>query len=120
MYDYLQGQTRALELLQFYGDAIQFVKKGTTGGYDDSGNVLPPQSDLTLDGTATPLVMFKASEVDGKAVLMGDGYLYFQGVNEPQVGMQVTLHGTTYRVISSYPIKSISGTKLFDKVHVRV
>ena len=119
MFNYEKAQLRALELLKYYGSEVQFISKGTSGGYNADGDVIPAQPDISINGTATPVVQFKVSEVDNKTVFAGDGYCFFQGEGDIAVGMQLTDNGLTYRVINVYPLRSNNGMKLFDKVHLR-
>lgn len=119
MYDYEEGQLRAAELFLYYGGNVQFTIKGVEGGYDDDGNAIVPQPETTIEGLATPVVNFKTSEVDGKTILMGDGYCFYQGDDDIAIGAQLTTGSKTYRVIASNVLSSINGITIFQKLHVR-
>lgn len=117
--NYAQYSNRALELLIYYGSEVTFILKGTEGGFDDDGNPIPAQPSTMTTGTATPIVEFTTSDVDGKSILSGDGYCFFQGAGDIAVGAQLTINGITHRVINNYSLSSNDGINLFQKLQLR-
>ena len=72
----------------------------------------------TLSGTVTPVLSYRASEIDGTAIQQGDGYVFFYG-SRLGVGDVTSLNGQDYRVINIEKIESISNTLVYQKVQVR-
>ena len=44
----------ARQAIEKYGSAGQVIKKGSTGGFDSSGNVKADEPDITIAGLVTP------------------------------------------------------------------
>ena len=118
-FDYLEAHGDAAELIEFFGEAGQVIKKGNSGGYDTSGNVTPAQPDVIIGGTITPKIDFETSEVNGTSILMGDAIVYFESETAPEVGMMTIINGETYRIIDMETLTSVNGINVYRELHIR-
>ena len=119
-FDYSNARATAEKLISIYGAAGQFIKTGSTGGFDDYGNVIADEPDITIDGIVTPLLSFKTNEVDGQNILASDSYCFFHSDTAPEVGYQHTQNGVVYRVVSIMKeITSVGGVNVFRKLQLR-
>lgn len=118
-FDYDAAKEIAKQTIEKYGGAGQVIKKGTTGGYDSGGNVTPDVPDTIIDGLITPLVLYTVKEIDGKTIVSGDSWVYFQSETSPDINMQVTLNGVTLRIVAIPTVASISCVVLYYKLQLR-
>lgn len=118
-FDYDAAKEIARQTIEKYGGAGQVIKKGTTGGYDSSGNVTPDAPDVIIDGIITPLDLYTVKEIDGKTIISGDSWVYFQSETSPDINMQVTLNGVTLRIVTIPRVVSVGGVVLYYKLQLR-
>lgn len=118
-FDYNRARALALKVITKYGKAGTVIEKGTTGGFDDSGNSTPDTPDTIINGTITPLVQYKTKEIDGKSILTGDSWVFFHSDIEPRINMQVTLNSKTFRIIETFPLSSVDDINIFRKLQLR-
>ena len=118
-FNYEEAHADAKELIEFFGEPATVVKKGNSGGYDSSGNVIAAQPDTLIDGIATPKIDFKSSEVNGSSILMGDATVFFESVVAPEIGMMITLNGETYRIIDTDILTSVGDINVYRELHIR-
>ena len=118
-FNYEEAHADAKELIEFFGEPASVVKKGNSGGYDSSGNVIAPQPDVTISGTVTPKIDFEVSEVNGSSILMGDATVFFESVTTPEIGMMITLNGETYRIIDTDTLTSVGDINVYRELHIR-
>jgi hypothetical protein len=119
-FDYASARNDALEIINEFGASSSFVIAGTgSGGYDDLANVIPAQPDTIISGTITPLLSYKASEIDGETILQGDGYVFFHSDTAPPIDSKTTVNGLVYRAVRVESLDSIAGVNVFRKVQLR-
>lgn len=119
-FDYSKARAVAAKLIDKFGASSSFVIAGTgAGGYDDLGNVISTQPDTVIDGTITPLLSYKASEIDGETILQGDGYVFFHSDTAPEIGATTTLNGLVYRAVWIEQLDSVAGVNVLRKVQLR-
>lgn len=117
--DYSILASEAAEIINEYGSAAQFVRKGTKGGYDSNGDPIADSPDVIVSGIATPLAMYKAHEIDGTSIIAGDSRVTFQGDDAPDIGMQYTVNSKDYRVVNVYTLSSNVGEIIYYTVQLR-
>ena len=121
-FDYDAAKERAKQAIEKYGGAGHVIKKGTSGGYDSSGNIapdVPDVPDVVIDGIITPLVLYTVKEIDGTTIVSGDSWVYFQSETSPEVNMQVTLNGVTLRIVAMPTVASVGDIVLYYKLQLR-
>ncbi len=119
-YDWDNARAIALGQIEKYGAVSTVVKKGSTGGYDNSGNVIPDVPDVVVDGIITSLAEYKPHEIDGTKIKVGDAWAYFHSDDTAEIGMQTTVNGVTFRVISVPQLVSPEGVVVWVKLQLRV
>ena len=119
-FDYNQAAEDAKEIIAEFGAAGSFVLKGSAGsGVDEFGDPLPTVDDVTYSGTVTPLLQYKADEIDGESVKQGDAYVFFDSATPPAIGSIATLNGNTWRVVAIESLSSVGGVRVFTKLQLR-
>ncbi len=118
-FDYVGARTLAKELITTFGGAGSFVKKGSTGGYDSSGNLTPDTPDVVITGLTTPLLSYKNMEIDGSTIISGDSYLFFHSETAPTIGMQTTVNGIEFRVVDLITLTSVDNINVYRKIQLR-
>jgi hypothetical protein len=118
-FDYSQARLDAQELIEFFGGAGVFVIEGSTGGYDEYGNVESPTGDVTLLGTVTPLIGYKQSEIDGESILRSDNYVFLHSDGLPEIGMTTTIGGDKYRIVDVTKLNSLESINIYTKLQLR-
>ena len=115
--DYDAAKADAGEMVSFYGDSGEFTRT-EGGGIDPFTGAESTGVITTLSGTVSPVVFYKAREIDGTVIQQGDGYVFFHG---PRLGIGdiTSLNGQDYRVINIEKIESVSNTLVYQKVQVR-
>lgn len=110
----------AVEMINDFGFAGSFVKKGQAGGVDDYGQTIPASPDITVTGRVTPKLSFKQHEIDGTNILASDGYVFFDSDSgKPDVGYEITLNGLVWRVISDMSFVNPDSQVMFLKYQIR-
>ena len=119
-FDYVKARGVAEKLINKFGDDGSFILAGNgSGGYDDFGNVIPPEPDAVFSGTITPLLSYKQMEVDGSRILATDTYVYFHSDNEPPIDSKTTINGDEYRLINIKKLGSVDGVNVYRKMQLR-
>lgn len=118
-FDYTGARQVAESIINEFGAAGSVVKKGTKGGYDNSGNLTPDVPDVTITGIITPLLRFKQHEVDGQNILATDSYVFFHSDDAPTIGMQTTLNGDVYRVVDIKKLDSVGNVNVYRRLQLR-
>lgn len=118
-YDWDNARLIAVRQIEKYGAPGSVVKKGTKGGYDGSGNVTPDVPGVFITGTITSLAKYKNHEIDGTNIQSGDSWVYFDSETPPEIGMQTTVNGVTFRIISVPTLISPDGITVWQKLQLR-
>ena len=118
-FDYAQARLTAAKIIAKFGADGQFIKKGNGGGYDDFGDVLPPEPDVIIDGKVSPLLGYKQHEIDGERILATDSFVFFHSEIEPEIDYQITINGDTYIAKSIKSLESVNGIKVYTKIQLR-
>lgn len=116
-FDYAEVEQSAKELIEFFGGDGSFSRIDG-GSIDPFTGEASLQTTETLNGTVTPVLSYKASEIDGTVIQQGDGYVFFYG-EALGIGDTATLNGQDYRVINVSKIESVEGVLVYQKVQVR-
>jgi hypothetical protein len=114
-FDYTKAQTTAKRLIDKFGDAGTATKKGQEGGFDQFGDSTTATDDVVISGTITPLLSFKASEVDDVFVLSTDSYVFFDSEQLPEIGMITQ----GLRVVNVVKLTSVEGVRVYCKLQLR-
>jgi len=110
----------ATNLLDKFGFTGQLVKDDSSvGDYDDSGNYIAPTTATTIDCIITPIIGFRAKEIDGVSILASDGKIYLDCTEDPEIGMTTTINGNKYRLVKDMGMKTNAGDVLFRCWQVR-
>ena len=118
-FDYNNARATAKKLIEKFGQPGSLVKKGNSGGYDSSGNVIAPQPDVTINGTVTPLLRYKQAEIDGESVLSTDSYAFFHSSTAPAIGMMININSQQFRVIDLKTLDSVDDINIYRKLQLR-
>jgi len=128
-FDYTKARGTAAKIINNFGaDGSFTISDGSAGGYDNLGNVVPPQPPEVVSGTITPLLPFSSmamasqQEDDGTQILKSDRFCFFY--SEPDqaipIGAYTTVGGETWRVISlPKTIDQVDGINVFRIYHLR-
>ena len=118
-FNFAAAKKSAAKIIADFGAPATLTKKGETGGYDAEGNIKAAQPDVVINGTATVVRSFTTAEIDGEKILHSDGWVFFDSVDEPEIGMSITLNGYTWRVVDMPALISPSGDLIWRKLHLR-
>ncbi len=118
-FDYSKALLVAKGLIVKFGSSGSFILSGNTGGYDDSGNVIAATDDNVIEGTITPLLQYKTSEIDGQNILMGDSYVFFDSDTPPEIGYHTTINGDILRAVDVTSLTSVDGVRVYTKIQLR-
>lgn len=119
-FDYPQARLTALKIISKFGAPGEFVLAGNgDGGHDDFGNVIPAEPDTIYDGTVSPLLGYKAHEIDGEQIQSTDSFVFFHSDTVPEIGSTSMLNGEVYRVINIKRLDSVGGTNVYAKLQLR-
>ena len=114
-FDYAKAQATAKRLIDKFGDAGSVTKQGQQGGFDEFGNSTPDTADVVISGIITPLLSYKASEVDSEFILSTDAYVFVDSEQLPEIGM--TTQGL--RVVNVVKLTSVGGVRVYCKLQLR-
>ena len=121
-FDYDESRLDAFEIINDFGGSGSVVSKGSTGGFAQDGSILANSNDTTITGSISPLMSYKNNEIDGKSIIMGDSFVYFQAdtnADKINVDTQVTLNSKTFKVKSVKDLSSITDINVFYKLQLR-
>lgn len=118
-FDYSGARNEAYSIISEYGQTGSVIKKGVTGGDDEWGDPIADIPPVTINGIITPFLAAKKAEVDDTNVLMGDGFVFFHSDIAPEIDMQTTLNGITYRIIAMNVLNSVDGINVYRKLQLR-
>jgi len=118
-FDYSQARLDAQDLIELFGGTGVFLIEGSTGGYDEYGNVEEPTADVTILGTVTPLIGYKTSEIDGESILRTDNYVFFHSDSLIEIGMVTSIGGDKYRVVDVTKLDSSESINIYTKLQLR-
>ena len=133
-FDYNDARETALELITEFGQHSKVVKKGATGGTDAFGNPLEDVHDQEVGGIVTPLLQYNSREVNGESIRTGDCYVFFHSdsdiddwfkylfapiANNPELNLQITINGVTFRIVEIYSLDSVDDINVFRKLQLR-
>lgn len=118
--DYSEDRAAAKENIEFWGEASTVIKKGSTGGNDEWGDPIADIPDVAIDGIITPFLAAKSAEIDNENILSGDGFAFFHSDIAPEIDMQTTLNGTTYRIIAMRVLNSVDDINVYRRLQLRV
>ena len=118
-FDYNKSALVAKSLIERFGANSSFIVKGNSGGYDEDGNVIAASADTSIIGTVTPLLQYKAMEIDGSTVKTGDCYVFFDSVADVPISAQITLNGELFRAVAIAGLTSAKGVKVYRKIQLR-
>ena len=119
-FDYAQARATAEKIISKFGVAGAVIKKGSIGGNDEWGDPIADIPDVTIDGIVTPFMAAKKAEIDDTNVLMGDGFVFFHSDIAPEIGMQTTLNGQTYRIVNMKVLNSVDDINIYRKLQLRI
>lgn len=119
-FNYDKARQVAESLIDKFGQPGSFTKEGGgAGGYDDFGNVIPPEPDTVFEGTVTPLLSYKQQEIDGEQIKSTDSYVFFHSEVEPSIGAKSTINGNEYRVVNVKKLDSVDDINVYRKLQLR-
>ena len=119
-FDYDKARQVAKGLIDKFGQANSFTKEGGgAGGFDRSGNPIPPEPDTIVSGTVTPLLSYKQQEIDGEQIKSTDSYVFFHSDVEPPIGSKSTVNGNEYRVVNVKKLDSVDDINVYRKLQLR-
>ena len=119
-HDYLGDRQLAEELITEYGAASTVIKKGIAAGEPDAwGDISPAEPDIVINGIITPWLDAKTREIDGKNILRGDGFVYFHSDTAPEINMQTTINGKTFRIVDTKVLDSVDDINVYRRLQLR-
>lgn len=121
-FDFAEARLDAVEIIEEFGGDGSIVSKGSSGGFTQSGSVLADSADTEILGKTSPLMSYKNNEIDGKSIIMGDSFIYFQSITNTEkieVDMQTTLNNKTFRIKKVEDLSSIANVNVYYKLQLR-
>lgn len=124
-FDYDKARATAEKIITKFGQPLNLVKKGVTGGYDKYGDPTPDTPDTQIIGIISPLLdydsgaMKTAIEVNGSAIIAGDKFAFYHTDDVVEIGMIVLVNGVEWRVQSIVQLKSVDGVSVYIKIQLR-
>lgn len=121
-FNYDKARETAAKIINKYGALGSLIKKGSEAGdFDENGDPVTPTPDSIINGIITPIVKYKNHEIDGKSIVNGDGWVFFHSDSEPEIDMQATVNGKTFRVISIDKLSSPDNdVVIYYKLQLRI
>lgn len=119
-FDYDGARAVAEEIITTFGAAGSVVKLGVTGGTDEWGDPIADVADVVITGIITPLLRYKLKEIDETNIKTGDSFVFFHSINAPEINMQTTINGITYRVVNIMNLDSVGGVNVYRRLQLRV
>ena len=116
-FDYNQAAADAKELIEEFGGPGSFVRV-TGGGIDPATGDSSASTTETITGTVTPILNYRADEVNGESVKRGDGYVYFDGASV-SINDTTTMNGEVWRAVDVITLKSVDGVLVYQRVQLR-
>jgi len=117
-FDYAQARLTAAKIISKFGAPGEFYLDGD-GGYDDFGDPLPSQPNTEYTGTVSPLLGYKAHEIDGEQIQSTDSFVFFRSDTVPEIGSTSMLNGEVYRVVNVKRLDSVGGINVYAKLQLR-
>tara|TARA_R110002096_G_scaffold167979_3_gene338396 strand:+ start:110 stop:478 length:369 start_codon:yes stop_codon:yes gene_type:complete len=118
-FDYVNANAVAVKLITKFGQAGQVIKEGNASGWDSSGNVIPTQPDITIDGIVTPLLQYKKHEIDGEHILATDSYVFFSSNVAPEIDMMITINSQKFRIQNLVILTSVDDINVYRRLQLR-
>jgi len=120
-YNYTKARARAKKIITKFGKPSSLIKKGTTGGFSEGGNVEADSPDVTIIGIITPLIKYKTNEIDGESIIIGDSFAYFHTESnlDIEIDMQTTVNGQTFSVKSIKILSSVDDINIYTRLQLR-
>lgn len=118
-YDWDNAREISIRQIEIYGKAGTIVKKGSTGGFDNEGNITSDIPDVIINGTITSMVDYNPQEIDGSSIQAGDTWVYFDSVTEPEIGMLTTINNLTFRILGTPKLISPDGVVVWQRLQLR-
>lgn len=102
---YADNKALASRLIIEKGQPVTFIKKGSTGGFDASGDQVAaePEPDIEISGNGVKL-SYKIAEIDEEVILTGDAKLLYSG-EAPKIGMSAVIDGETWGIKHVKPLQ---------------
>ena len=116
-FDYAEAAQDAKELIDEFGGAGSFSRV-SGGGIDPVTGDSTPETTTTVTGTVTPVLSYRANEVNGESVLQGDGYVFFDGA-AVLVDDYITINAEVWRAVNISKIESVDGVTVYQRVQLR-
>ena len=117
-FDYVDAKNTAKTLIDEFGASGSFTSPEANGGIDPATGDISAATPVVKTGVVTPVLNYKASEIDGTSVLNGDGYAFFYGT-APSIGDVHVQNGETWRVVSVSGLMSVEGVEVYIQVQLR-
>jgi len=118
--DYARARASAKRMISNYGQPSQVIKKGIAAGEPDAwGDISPAEPDTVIDGIITPWLDAKTGEIDGENILRGDGFVYFHSDTAPEINMQTTINGKTFRIVNTKVLDSVDDINVYRRLQLR-
>lgn len=118
-FDYVRARSIAKGLIEKFGQAGEFIIKGSEGGMDKWGDPIPDTPSVVMPGTVTPLLSYKKVEVDGEQILATDSYVFFYCEDVPPIDSKTTINSNEYRAINIERLDSVDDVNVYVKIQLR-
>ena len=118
-FDYVNAHAVAVKLITKFGQPADIIKKGNDSFLDISGNAIPAQPDIIINGIVTPLLQYKRFEIDGENVKATDSYVFFSSSTSPEIGMMITINSQQFRVQDLKTLDSVDGINVYRRMQLR-
>lgn len=116
-FDYVKAQATAKKLVEKFGESGTFTRT-VQGAIDPATGEQGASTNISNNGTVTPVLRFSNDEVNGESVQRDDGFVFFDG-GEVAINDNVTINGETWRCVDVSKIKSVNGVLVYQKVQLR-
>ena len=119
--DYQRSRNTALKLITKDGGHGELIKSGSTGGYNEYGDIEPDTPDIIINGVITPKLSYKSADIDGTTILKSDCYVFFHtdSATPIEVNMQTVLNGELFSVVHISTLESLNDIRVLTKLQLR-
>ncbi len=121
-FDFASARLTAVAIIANFGGDASIVSKGSSGGFSQDGSILADTADTEILGKTSPLMSYENNEVDGKSIIMGDSFIYFQSITNAEkieIDMQITLNNKTFKIKNVEDLSSIANVNVYYKLQLR-
>lgn len=121
-FDYISARETAKRLiLNFGGEGSVFIPAIEAGDQEDDGTIIAGSPQVTIPGIITPRLPVEKSEINGKNIVQGDWFCFFQHETQSSIdiGMFTTINNVKHRIVATEALESLEGVEVLLELTIR-